>query len=341
VAAAATPIVTMRSSTPAVAPIDRAQAALPLPLRRVPLPALLAWTGLAAIAAVVSLAITVRSAGAVEALEQDEDGSPAAAAGGSTAPATKGDGPIWARPTPPRAPRAPEADLETARRAGADALTSLAQRFPADPAVLKALFLAQAADKKSYLVALRTARRLTDVAKDAGNDPAVSGALVAIANGPSDTAAVALDLMASEMGRRGTELLFEVASGSVLTSKTKAAAMLKDPDVRRNASPAVLIANDLLEARPCARKELLARAGADGDARSLPFLKPLLTQCGGAGGGGGIGRFFGRVAPAAAAECYRCFTPADREAIQSTIAAIEARSPAPAPTAAPTATPGK
>jgi hypothetical protein len=305
-------------------PLDRVRGSLPAPLRRVPLPALLAWAGIGAITSVVFFSAAVRSAKAVEMLEEDDvvaDGGPSGVASAST---DAGSAPSAS--AKPAVPKASEADLTAARAAGVEGLSQLALRFPEDPAVLQALFLAQAADKKTYSAGLRTARRLIDVSPAAGDDTAVRAALVTIANGPADTAAVALDLMASEMGTRGTDLLFEVASGSVLLSKTKAAALLRDPDVRRHATPAVLVAGELLATRPCARKALFARAKADGDARALPFLRPLLnTAC---GGGGFRGLFGGKQA-----ECYRCFTPADREDIKAAINAIEARNPDAAPPA--------
>ncbi|MFT3772864.1 MAG: hypothetical protein QM820_46350 [Minicystis sp.] len=321
-----------RDSAPV--PLDRVRNTLPGPLKRFPLPAVLAWSGLGAIAITVSLAITVRSAGAVEMLEEDET---AVAEPGPTAaaptPAASSGAP--AAPAKPAAPRAPATEIQAAATAGGDALAQLAQRFPEDPAVVKALFLAQAGDKKTYSAALRTARRLLEVAPDMGGNTEFRAALVNIANGPSDTSAVALDVMVSEMGAHGADLLLEVASGGVLLSKTKAATLLKDPEVRRNASRAVLLAADLLETRPCARKTLFERAKTEGDARALPYLKPLLnTVCG--GGGGGFRGIFGG-APKGGGECYRCFTAADREQIQAAISAIEARDGnlAPAPSGNP------
>jgi hypothetical protein len=314
-------------------PLDRVRASLPQPLRRVPVTALFAWVGIGAITLLVVFSAAARSAKAVEILEDDEIAADADA-GASGVASTSGDAGGRGTPTAsakPAAPKASDADLAAARAGGVEALSQLAQRFPEDAAVLHALFMAQAGDKKTYSAALRTARRLLDVSQAAGDDTAVRAALVNIANGPPDTAAVALDLMASEMGARGTDLLFEVASGSVMLSKTKAAALLRDADVRRHATPAVIIAGELLETRPCARKTLLARAKSDGDARALPFLRPLLnTVCG--GGGGFRGLFGGGKQPA---ECYRCFTAADREEIQRAISAIEARNPdAAAPPAA-------
>jgi serine/threonine-protein kinase len=132
---------------------------------------------------------------------------------------------------------------------------------------------------------------------------------VTIASGPPDTAVAALELMATKLGRHGPDLIYEVAVG-FSPAKLKAANLLKDPEVRKLASPQLLFANELRETLPCARKELAGRAAAEGDERALAQLKPLLnTGCG----------FMSR------GECYRCVTPADRKAIQDAINAIESR----------------
>lgn len=303
--------------------LERFFAGLPGPLGRAPIAALLSWAGIFTISAVVLFAVAVRSADAIELLEQD-DLAASDAGPSDTSPVTSAS--ATAAPEPPKPPRASKAELDAARLTGADALTQLAQRFPSDASVLRELFLALATDKKSASGALRAARNLFEVAPEAGDDDDVRRALVQIANGPSDTGAVALDLIANEMGARGPELLFEIASSGALQAKLKAASLLNDPEVRKRATPALLIANDLRASLPCARKTLLARAGAEGDARSIPFLKPLVnTACGG---------FFRR-----GAECYRCFSPAERAQIQAIIQAIEGKDPKAAPSAEPAAAP--
>ena len=307
--------------------LDDLHRALPAPLRTVPMPALLAWSGIGAIGVAVLLSIAVRSPSAIEALEEAAALEPTAALSGA-ASGSAASGAATATPAPAVA-TASRAELDAAGLGGAEAIAELAQRFPEDPAVIEALFLAEARDKKSYGAAVRAARRLLDLKPDAAANDEVRRALITIANGPTDTAVVALDLMATELGQRGAEMLFEVASGNVLLSKTKAAALLADPAVKRHATPALIIANELRAALPCARKALLARARTDADARSLPFLKPLVgTACGG-GGGGGLRGFFGRAAGNGGGECYRCFSPAERADIQSIVTAIEAHAPPP------------
>lgn len=305
--------------------LDDFHRALPAPLRAVPMPALLAWSGIGAIGVAVFLSIAVRSPSAIEALEEAAALEPTAAVSGSASGSAASGA---ATATPPPTATASRAELDAAGMAGVEAIAALAQRFPEDPAVIEALFLAEARDKKSYGAAVRVARRLVDLKPDAAANDEVRRALVTIANGPTDTAVVALDLMATELGQRGAEMLFEVASGNVLLSKTKAAALLADPAVKRHATPALIIANELRASLPCARKALLARARADADARSLPYLKPLTgAACG--GGGGGLRGFLGRASGNGGGECYRCFSPAERADIQGIVAAIEAQAPAP------------
>ena len=315
------------SPTREVTALDNLHRALPVPLRAVPMPALLAWSGVGVIAAAVLFSIVMRSPRAIDELEETGALEPTSAS--TSASASAAPGVATAAPAP-AAPRASRAELDAARLAGAEAITQLAQGFPEDPAVIEALFLVQASDKKSFGAAVRSARRLCDLTPDAAAHEDVRRALVTMANGPTETAVIALDLMATELGQRGAEMLFEVASGNVLLSKTKAAALLNDPAVKRHATPALLVANDLRAALPCARKALLGRARSDADARSLPFLKPLTgATCG--GGGGGLRGFFGRATGnGGGGECYRCFSPAERVDIQSIISAIEG-----APTASP------
>lgn len=297
--------------------LEWVEGRLPRALRnKLPLPALLAWAGLGAVGAVVLLAASLRSAQAIEALEEDESADAAAPMVAVTASASAS-----APPAPQGPPQAAKAEIEAARLAGVEALFALAQRFPEDRALLRALFLMQAAEKKHHAAGLRTARHLIEIAPDAGVDPEVTSTLVSLANlGTTETSALALDVMVG-MGERGGDLLFEVASGQAFFAKTRALQLLKDKDVRARAPAALLIATDLLESRPCARKMLLSRAKTEGDVRSVAFLKPLVSPC--AGGGRGLGGIFGR----GGGDCLRCFTPADKEEIQAVIDAITARDP--------------
>ena len=281
-------------------------ATLPGPLRGVPAPALFSWLGLLGILGVVTLAVALRSPRSITALENSSSASGASASRGHAARAEPDDD------EPPPAPTtAPSADLDAARAGGLVALGPLAQKFPSDAAVLKALMLAHASDKAGYSAAVGVARRLFDVAPASTTDEDVRRVLLLGANGPPDVAAQAFELIATRMGSTGPDLLFELVTTSSTAKypKERAAKQLDDPAVRALASPALLVALELRAALPCGRKPLLAKARDNGDARSLSYLKPMLptTGCG----------FFRR------GDCYDCF--ANRADLKEAIAAIEAR----------------
>ena len=297
-----------RASSPHLeGPLDQMIATLPAPLRDVPARALLSWLGLLSIAAVVLLAVAVRSPKTLDALEDVAaiNGGAGAVGAGAAGSATTDDEP------PPAATTATPDELDAARAGGLVALGPLAQKFPNDPQVLKALMLAHASDKAGYLAALGVARRLVEVAPKTTTDDDVRRVLLLAANGPPDAAAQAFDLIATRLGSAGPDLLFELltTTGTAKYPKERAAKLIDDPAVRALASPALLIALDLKAALPCARKPFLARARDAGDARALAYLKPLMatTGCG----------FFHR------GDCYECF--GNRAELKEAIAAIEAR----------------
>jgi eukaryotic-like serine/threonine-protein kinase len=286
--------------------LDHMIATLPAPLRDVPARALLSWLGLLGITAVVLLAVAIRSPKTLDALEDVVTADGGGPHGAHPAGAAKSDD------EPPPAPTAATtAELDDARAGGLVALGPLAQKFPADPAVLKALMLAHASDKAGYGAAVGVARRLVEVAPKTATDEDVRRVLLLAANGPPDVAAQAFDLIATRLGSAGPDLLFELVTTATTAKypKERAAKQLDDPAVRALATPALLIAVELRAVLPCARKPLLTRARDDGDARSLQYLKQPLanTGCG----------FFRR------GDCYECF--GNRAELKEAIAAIEGR----------------
>jgi hypothetical protein len=292
------------SPVPAGAPLDRLQEALPQPVRGIPVQALLAWSGLLALGLVVSIPVLLRSNKAVEALEEEAP----------TATVTpKRVAPIRSLETAPKAPSGPSAsELDAARLGGADTLAALAQRFPEDARVLEALCVAQARDKKDYAGSLRVLRHLFEVAPERRGDAEVREVVIDIANGPPDTASEAFELMKAKMGTYGPDALFDLlqlANGKY--AKEHVAAALGDPEVAKSASKALLVADDLRRTLPCARKALVPRATAEGDGRSLPYLKQMVAaNC------KGLFR---------SAECFQCFSPSERAAIGAAIEAVEKR----------------
>jgi hypothetical protein len=208
-------------------------------------------------------------------------------------------------------PRASTSELDAARAAGPPELESLAQKFPADAAVLKALALAHARDKAGYVAAVSAVRRLVEADERAASDPDVKQVLLLAASGPIDAATAALEAMGEPMGARGADLLYELLLAPSVGKfpKSRATALLATPEVQARATPALRIAYELRTALPCKRKELLGRARSDGDVRALAYLKPLLATR-------GCGLF-------SRSDCYACL--GTRSDVRAAIAAIEAR----------------
>jgi hypothetical protein len=288
-------------------PIADAVAALPPPLRDAPPAAILAWTGLAASAGMILLAVLARSPKTLDALEETTPAAASALAAGaaSGAPIASSDD------APPPARTASPDEIDAARAGGLAAIGPLAQRYPSDPAVLKALLLAHAADKSGYSAAMGVARRLFEIAPASTHDDEVRHIVVLAVNGPPDASAQAFELISGKMGAAGPDLLYEIVTGATTAKPTKdrAQKLLDDAVTSGAASPALKIALELRAALPCARKALFTRARDEGDARALPPLKALLatTGCG----------IFHRF------DCYTCL--GDRSDLRATISAIETR----------------
>lgn len=174
--------------------------------------------------------------------------------------------------------RATEAELASAQAAGSDALGALAQRYPDDPAVLRAVAIAQGREK-AFATALLTAKRLFELAPEETANDELRHLILRAANAAPEVAVTALDLMAKHMGSRGPDLLYEVVTGPRFGDypKDSASRLLLDSSVRQLASPALLVADDLRRVAECPSKPLIARAREEGDARALHYIKYLLT----------------------------------------------------------------
>jgi hypothetical protein len=240
----------------------------------------LAWLGLALTTAGIFAAVLLRNPRAIQMLEESEPER-----GRSAAPA-----PIVssARPSASAAPRlppgrtAPADELDAALLGGVAALSALAQKYPDDPVVLKALMILHASDRAGYANAVSIAKHLFELDPNTKLDDDLRKAMLRVVNGPVDVAGVALDALASKMGPVGPDLLNEVANEPSMGRfpRDRAGRLLESAEVRKLASPALLIAMALRAAGPCKRKELFERAETDGDARALPFLKPLQSTTG-------------------------------------------------------------
>lgn len=341
-----TPPAPRASSITASARTGLEQAAPPSPgviarARRLPPQAFFAGFGIAAVGLIVSTAVFLRSSDAVDALEQSMAGEGPAASpsgapsagptssagapppGGASQPAKSPGEPAKAVAEPesrapaskapimiPEGDRASEADLGAARASGPTALEQLLKKHPRDLYVLKALVSAYSL-QKNHAGAMAAATRLLAAAPAFGSDGDIEQALLMAANGPPNASAVALDLMATKLGERGADMLYElhIAPNIGKLPKDRAGRLLKEEPVRKLASPALLVAVDLKNTPPCTRKGLYERARDHGDARSLVFLKPM-TSTSGCG-------FLKR------SDCFSCLEP--RKELYDTIAAIQKR----------------
>ncbi|MGK3993186.1 hypothetical protein [Sorangium sp. So ce1024] len=258
----------------------------------------LAALGLLTATAIVCGAVVLRDPATVTTLEQDpvvtrrpatpavavSSGERAAGPAPEPAPASAPE-PTTPAPEEPEAPaktepaRAQPAELESARaEGGSAALGALAQRYPEDPAVLRALALAQGREK-GHAAALSTTKRLFELApEEIGNDE-IKQLLLRIANGPPDVALTALDLMAKHMGSRGPDLLYEVMTAPKFGDwiRDNASKLMLDSNVRQLATPALLVADDLRRLTDCPSSALIARAREAGDVRALHYIKAHLT----------------------------------------------------------------
>ncbi|WP_437682975.1 hypothetical protein [Sorangium sp. So ce131] len=270
-------------------------------------------TGAAASTALVIAAALLRDDASLDALEAATRAEHAAPA--DSAPRR----PVEA---PPR-DAAPEGELATAKARGVIALEPLAARYPKDPAVFRALMERHALPPPYHAAALAAATRLLELDPGAAGDDDVQRVVSGAAAGPPEVASAALELMASGMGSRGPDLLYDLAVGSSAL-KERAARRLGEAAVLEKATPALRIAHELRVSPSCkARQALLQRAATEGDRRAIDVLSPLIV-----GKSKGCG-FFGTS---------RCPAPCASIAgeIKQTIQAIEARavSDPPAPGAA-------
>jgi hypothetical protein len=269
----------------------------------------------------VLLSAALRSGKAVDALEEGApppDSLPAVALPSTSSTASA---------TPSAAPTAASArDIDVARQTGVPALRALAERFPDDPNVLAEIVSIGARDKNDHPAALTALKHLIEIAPARAAADDIRTAIAEIAAGPRETAATAFDVMRTKMGSAGPDLLFEIVQNSPSPSaRNLAMASLRDPSVMKQATKALLVAEDLRRNLLCARKPFIARAAADGDARSLPFLKQMVEPCNKKGGGAGLGALL-HIGGGGASDCHACITPNDRQAITVAIEAIDKRS---------------
>jgi tRNA A-37 threonylcarbamoyl transferase component Bud32 len=163
-------------------------------------------------------------------------------------------------------------ELVSAVAEGADGLRVLSERYPRDPAVIKALVLAFASKSDTLIEAVDATRRLLGIAPEQQSDPDLRYIITHAANDKGKAAELAFSVMSQHMGKAGADLLYELMlQRPELESRARTA--LESARRGGQFSPALAIAYDLHLAPSCAsRLVLLPRAQEFGDERSAQQL---------------------------------------------------------------------
>ena len=170
---------------------------------------------------------------------------------------------------------APERELVAAVAEGADGLRVLSERYPRDPAVLKALVLAFASKSDKLIEAVEATRRLLLVAPDECDDADVRYIVSRAASARGKAEELAFVVMSQHMGKTGADLLYDLMLQRP-ELETRAKIALETSRRAGSFSPALAIAYDLRFAPGCAsRVGLLPRAQEFGDERSAQQLVNL------------------------------------------------------------------
>lgn len=207
--------------------------------------------------------------------------------------------------SPPPVALASKEELTAAAALGVDGWSSLADHYPTDPRVLRALVLSHASRAAELGNAMVVARRLFKVAPEETKSADMQYLVQRAAETPGVPADVAWKMMTEEMGTQGPDVLY-----SLIMTKPKLAERaeraLSDPTVRRRGSPALAIAWELRTASSCAaRLPLLDRAIQIGDERAIAVLGALSS-----GTGHGCGKNKRKPCPPACPEQVDAFRAA-------------------------------
>jgi serine/threonine-protein kinase len=201
-------------------------------------------------------------------------------AAGSTPPAGEASVVVPANDStaPVLAERASEQTLAEASAQGRDALRALAQRYPRDPEVLKALFMVLASRTDTFDESLEKAKSMLEVAPALSLDREVRFVVTRATERGGRTAELAFAVLSGSMGYTGADLLYDLLLRKPeLELRTKQA--LRDARRQNHVSPALAMAYDLRFAPTCAaRLTLLSRASEVGDDRSISVLSSLASK---------------------------------------------------------------
>jgi serine/threonine protein kinase len=171
--------------------------------------------------------------------------------------------------------RAPIDELVSAVADGTDGLRVLSERYPRDPAVLKALMLAFASKQDRLIEAVEAARRLLLIAPEMQDDAQLHYIVSRAADDRGTTSELAFVVMSQHMGKAGADLLYELM---LRRPELDTRAKIALESLRRSSlfSPALAIAYDLRFAPSCAsRLGLLPRAQDFGDERTVNQLTAM------------------------------------------------------------------
>jgi hypothetical protein len=175
------------------------------------------------------------------------------------------------------APLATDEELRLAAARGVDGWLPLADRYPTDARVLKALVLGHASRAAELADAMLVARRLFRVAPEEAKNADLQYLVQRAAETPGPPAEFAWKMLAEEMGTYGPDVLYALTLTKPRLAE-RAERLLGDPQVRQRTSPALAIARELRTAPSCAlRLPLLERAVEMGDERALAVLAGLST----------------------------------------------------------------
>jgi serine/threonine protein kinase len=172
---------------------------------------------------------------------------------------------------------ASDEELRASARAGETVWQALADRYPADPRVLRALVMAHAAHVGGLGDAMNAARRLFAVAPEQVQRRDMQYLVQRAAETGGQPAEQAWKMMVEDMGPSGADVLYRVMVAKPRLAE-HARQLLASEAVRRQMTPALVIAYELKVAPTCsARLPLLDRAIEEGDERALYALSGLST----------------------------------------------------------------
>lgn len=172
-------------------------------------------------------------------------------------------------------------ELAVALDAGAEALVALVEKYPDDGDALLALASHQA-EEGALVDSMATLERLFATPGIDREDPRIV-ALVLKALQSKEAMDAALAMLNASPSPQVADLLYQAVTtrGMPTRAVNLSNQALRAKEIREQASPALLVALDLRQAKSCpAKKSLMARAEEHGDARALAILRPLTSTTG-------------------------------------------------------------